>query len=284
MIIWLASYPKSGNTLLRSMLCSYYFSKNGEFDFKLLKNIHQFPNISLFKNLKIKTDDELEVVKNYINVQQIINQQDGNKLRFLKTHSSLNDINGYKFTDLNNSLGVIYIVRDPRNIIRSFANHSQITLEEAKQNLLNVKILGGKNDPLNKSTVHMGSWSSNFKSWKEFKKVNKYLLIKFEDLISQPAKVFRLILNFVHELTKTQIDIDDIKLKNTIKTTSFEYLRKLEEKENFSESATQSQEKYVKFFKYGDKENLIKSLPTQINKELEDQLGEEMIELGYLKS
>ncbi len=284
MIIWLASYPKSGNTLLRSMLSSYYFSKDGKFEFKLLKNIHQFPNISLFKNLNINTDDELEVVKNYINVQQIINKQDGNKLRFLKTHSSLNDINGYKFTDLNNSLGVIYIVRDPRNIVRSFANHSQISVEEAKQNLVNVKILGGKNDPVNKSTVHIGSWSSNFKSWKEFKKVNKYLLIKFEDLISQPGQVFRLILNFVHELTKTQPEIDDTKLKNTIKTTSFEYLRKLEEKENFSETATQSQEKYVKFFKYGDKENLIESLPTQIKKELENQLSDEMIELGYLKS
>ena len=284
MIIWLASYPKSGNTLLRSMLSSYYFSKDGKFEFKLLKNIHQFPNISLFKNLNINTDDELEVVKNYIKVQQIINKQDGNKLRFLKTHSSLNDINGYKFTDLNNSLGVIYIVRDPRNIVRSFANHSQISVEEAKQNLVNVKILGGKNDPVNKSTVHIGSWSSNFKSWKEFKKVNKYLLIKFEDLISQPGQVFRLILNFVHELTKTQPEIDDTKLKNTIKTTSFEYLRKLEEKENFSETATQSQEKYVKFFKYGDKENLIEILPTQIKKELENQLSDEMIELGYLKS
>ena len=284
MIIWLASYPKSGNTLLRSMLSSYYFSKDGKFEFKLLKNVHQFPNISLFKNLNINTDDELEVVKNYIKVQQIINKQDGNKLRFLKTHSSLNDINGYKFTDLNNSLGVIYIVRDPRNIVRSFANHSQISVEEAKQNLVNVKILGGKNDPVNKSTVHIGSWSSNFKSWKEFKKVNKYLLIKFEDLISQPGQVFRLILNFVHELTKTQPEIDDTKLKNTIKTTSFEYLRKLEEKENFSEAATQSQEKYVKFFKYGDKENLIESLPTQIKKELENQLSDEMIELGYLKS
>ena len=284
MIILLASYPKSGNTLLRSMLSSYYFSKDGKFEFKLLKNIHQFPNISLFKNLNINTDDELEVVKNYIKVQQIINKQDGNKLRFLKTHSSLNDINGYKFTDLNNSLGVIYIVRDPRNIVRSFANHSQISVEEAKQNLVNVKILGGKNDPVNKSTVHIGSWSSNFKSWKEFKKVNKYLLIKFEDLISQPGQVFRLILNFVHELTKTKPEIDDTKLKNTIKTTSFEYLRKLEEKENFSEAATQSQEKYVKFFKYGDKENLIESLPTQIKKELENQLSDEMIELGYLKS
>lgn len=284
MIIWLASYPKSGNTLLRSMLSSYYFSKDGKFEFKLLKNIHQFPNISLFKNLNINTDDELEVVKNYIKVQQIINKQDGNKLRFLKTHSSLNDINGYKFTDLNNSLGVIYIVRDPRNIVRSFANHSQISVEEAKQNLVNVKILGGKNDPVNKSTVHIGSWSSNVKSWKEFKKVNKYLLIKFEDLISQPGQVLRLILNFVHELTKTQPEIDDTKLKNTIKTTSFEYLRKLEEKENFSEAANQSQEKYVKFFKYGDKENLIESLPTQIKKELENQLSDEMIELGYLKS
>jgi len=284
MIIWLASYPKSGNTLLRSMLSSYYFSKDGKFEFKLLKNIHQFPNISLFKNLNINTDDELECVKNYIKVQQIINKQDGNKLRFLKTHSSLNDINGYNFTDLNNSLGVIYIVRDPRNIVRSFANHSQISPEEAKQNLLNVKILGGKNDPVNKTTVHIGSWSSNFKSWKEFKKVNKYLLIKFEDLISQPEHIFRLILNFVHELTKTQPDIDDAKLKNTIKTTNFEYLRKLEKKENFSESATQSKEKYVKFFKYGNKENLIKSLTTQINKELENQLSEDMIELGYLKS
>ena len=27
-----------------------------------------------------------------------------------------------------------------------------------------------------------GSWSSNYNSWKEFKKVNKYLLIKYEDL------------------------------------------------------------------------------------------------------
>ena len=110
------------------------------------------------------------------------------------------------------------------------------------------------------------------------------MLIKFEDLISQPGQVFRLILNFVHELTKTQPEIDDTKLKNTIKTTSFEYLRKLEEKENFSEAANQSQEKYVKFFKYGDKENLIESLPTQIKKELENQLSDEMIELGYLKS
>ena len=39
MIIWIASYPKSGNTWLRALLSSYFYSKNGEFDFELLNNI-----------------------------------------------------------------------------------------------------------------------------------------------------------------------------------------------------------------------------------------------------
>ena len=71
MFIWLASYPKSGNTLLRSMLASYFFSKDGIFNFDLIKNIKQFPNIALFKNLGIDIKNEKEVIKNYIKVQEI---------------------------------------------------------------------------------------------------------------------------------------------------------------------------------------------------------------------
>tara|TARA_B110000003_G_scaffold123393_1_gene125791 strand:+ start:199 stop:378 length:180 start_codon:yes stop_codon:yes gene_type:complete len=51
MIIWLASYPKSGNTMLRSMLSAYFFTEDGKFSFNLLKNIIQFPNVNLFKKL-----------------------------------------------------------------------------------------------------------------------------------------------------------------------------------------------------------------------------------------
>ena len=282
MIIWLASYPKSGNTLVRSMLSAYYYSKSGDFEFKLLENIKQFPNISLFKNLQINTEDEIEVVKNYIRAQEAINKQDGNSLRFLKTHSALNDINGYKFTNLNNSLGVIYIIRDPRNIVRSFANHSQISVEEAKNNLLRVKVLGGKDDPINKSITHMGSWSSNYKSWREFKKINKYLLVKFEKLISEPEPVFIEIIKFIHELTRTKLTIDEKKLENVIKSTKFDFLRELEKREKFVESSTQSKDNYVQFFKYGDKEDLMKVLPTKIQKEIEISLNKEMKELGYL--
>ena len=48
MIIWLASYPKSGNTFVRAFLSSYYYSKDGNFDFGLLENIKQFPNEEFF--------------------------------------------------------------------------------------------------------------------------------------------------------------------------------------------------------------------------------------------
>ena len=49
MILWLASYPKSGNTWLRSLLVSYYYSENGEFEFKMLNKIQGFPAAKYFK-------------------------------------------------------------------------------------------------------------------------------------------------------------------------------------------------------------------------------------------
>ena len=69
MIIWLASYPNSGNDFLRSLLSSYIFSKDGNFNFELLKEIKQFPDNSLFKQLGVDIENEDEMFKNYINSQ-----------------------------------------------------------------------------------------------------------------------------------------------------------------------------------------------------------------------
>lgn len=55
MIIWIASYPKSGNTWVRSLISSYYFTKDGNFDFSLLSNIDQYPQQKFFDR-KIKLE------------------------------------------------------------------------------------------------------------------------------------------------------------------------------------------------------------------------------------
>jgi hypothetical protein len=68
MIIWISSYPKSGNTYVRSFLSAYYYSKNGEFDFNLLLNINQFPS-QRFSNNKSYT--YINAAENWINNQDI---------------------------------------------------------------------------------------------------------------------------------------------------------------------------------------------------------------------
>ena len=129
MIVWLASYPKSGNTLVRSLLSSYIFSKDGIFNFELLKNIKQFPDNSLFKQIGVDTNNDEEMYKNYINTQKIFNKKDS--IRFLKTHSCFVNTKTFQFTDRHNTLGVIYVVRDPRNVITSISHHFQKTPQES---------------------------------------------------------------------------------------------------------------------------------------------------------
>ena len=281
MIIWLASYPKSGNTLVRSMFAAYYFSKDGKFNFDLLKNIKKFPDFGVFKNLGIDISNEIEVIKNYIYVQEEINKRDGNSIRLLKTHSALNDINGYKFTNLQNSLGAIHIVRDPRKVLLSYSNHSQIILEDSLNRLLKFHVMGGQKDSQNKSVTHVGSWASNYNSWKTFAKADKYLLIKYEDLIMKPEETFILMLKFIYKLKQAKFVLDKIKLKNMLETTTFEYMQKLEKENTFPEAIKTSTGKYTTFFKYG-KKNTGKDIPTDIKRKLEEAFSTEMKELGYL--
>ena len=285
MIIWLASYPKSGNTFLRTLLTSYFFTKDGNFSFEVLKNIKQFPDNGVFEKLGIDISNEKEVIKNYIKVQEETNKRDGKAIRFLKTHSTLQDMDGYKFTDLNNCLGAIYIVRDPRNIATSYSNHEQTSLDEAIERIKRFRIIGGIKDSKDRKSetiTHVGSWSSHYASWKEFKKVDRYLLIKYEDLLEETEKTFSKVLNFIYKITKTKLDLDKNKLKNVLKTTTFGNLKNLEKNSNFPEANTGLNGKKITFFKYGAKNNWKDFLTSKNIKTLEDSFKKEMEELGYL--
>ena len=67
MIIWLASYPKSGNTYVRAFLSAYYFSENGQFDFSQILKIEQFPHEKFFKQ---KVNSMSEASKQWMPIQR----------------------------------------------------------------------------------------------------------------------------------------------------------------------------------------------------------------------
>ncbi len=279
MILWLASYPKSGNTFLRSLLTSYYFSKDGKFTFDLLKNIQQFPSSELFAKIGVDINDKFEVARNYIKTQELINKS--KNLQFWKTHSSFCKMyNKFNFSDLNNSLGVIYVVRDPRNVVSSFANHNSKTIGDTTKLLMNELATGNEKDNVE---VYMGSWAFNFNSWKIYKASNKYFLVKYEDLLNDTKKIFIEVLKFISSVSGSALKIDDKKLEKVIETTDFNYLKNMENKYGFNEAKINDNTgKNVNFFNLGPNNKWQVLLNNEIRKKIEINFKNEMKELGYI--
>jgi len=279
MIIWLASYPKSGNTLLRSILASYFYSNDGLFKFENLYKITQFPIAEQFMSLGIEIESDREVFKNFINVQKSINQEKG-KIKFFKTHSSLCRVYDYNFTDLNNTLGAIYIVRDPRNVVSSVAHHYNLSVDDATETMLDENRFMQKTT--NNLRVFIGSWNFSYNSWKNLKDHKKYLLVKYEDLITKKKTVLLRIFKFLNSLGM-KFEIDMIKLNKAIKTTEFENMKKKEENETFYEAPVDIKNNRRKiFFNLGPKNDWRKLLDEKNRDKIENSFKREMIELGYL--
>ena len=279
MIIWLASYPKSGNTWVRSFLSAYYYSSDGKFTFELLKKIKQFPSKEFFDQKLLSVDEASE---NWLIAQKKI--KDRKKICFLKTHNVNGAFKGNSFTTTEFTAGAIYIVRDPRNVLSSMMNHYSLNESDALKMINSIyRNLKDENDENNYASYSfISSWSNNYNSWKISKNFN-ILLIKYEDLQNDTYNTFSKIVNFTNNIIKKEKNIDENKFKLAIETTNFEVLQKKEEYEGFDEAVYSSKEGKMKpFFNLGRKNNYKNLLKPETSKVIEGLFEKEMKELGYL--
>ena len=282
MIIWIASYPKSGNTWVRSLISLLLFSKDGKMNnFKPLRMIEQYPTKKFFFDLVEDYDDPIQIQKNWINSQKIINKD--KKIRFFKTHHLFCKYGDNAFTDDANTLGVIHVVRDPRNIISSLEHHWNLkNLEEAKKKIFDEQLMTGfkvKSNNAYSFPVMISSWANHYNAWKKIKK--NYILIKFEDLINNPKKELHKIIEYLNKIKK--IEISEDKINNILKTTSFDNLKELEEKGLFEEANIDLKtNKYKSFFNTHPSQYKKKFISSNIKKEVEIKFCKEMKELNYL--
>ena len=279
-IIWISSYPKSGNTFLRAMLSAFFYSKDGIFKQDYLKNIAEFPRD--FFDLK-SSNNFLNEIKEYEKIQKKISSTD-KEIIFLKTHLANLTINKiYPTINKDYSICSIYIVRDPRNVILSLKNHYNVDIKECLNFLMNDKnFICMKNKNLSKGYTLILDWASNYLSWKNQKNINT-IFIKFEDLVLEQEKTFIHILN---ELKKfMNLDIDQKKIENVVKTTNFKYLRQLEENEGFIENKIMGiQNNKNFFFNKGIEQNFNKDLDPSIIEEIKNKYKNLLLELNYLKN
>jgi hypothetical protein len=279
MIIWLASFPKSGNTWLRSILSALVYSNDGMFNFKLNKKIRQFPTKRHFEDFTKDYHNIHETKKFWILAQDKLNLD--NEIKFLKTHHINCTMDGYSFTNKENTAATIYIVRDPRNLVSSISNHFSKTLLEAKEFLFRTNMLGTNKDSALTGDVAtiLGSWKDHYNFWT--KKNDNLLLIKYEDILLNPKQELVKIKEFLNKFIKFQTN--DIKDQNIINSTSFGSLKKLEEKGEFTENVFDKiSNKKIKFFNQGPANMWQNHLDDKIRLEIETELGIEMKELEYL--
>ena len=276
MIIWLASYPKSGNTWVRLFL-DYLIQYEDGFDIN--KNtIGQFPIRKNFEDLTDNINDQDEFAKYCIKAQEKLNSE--NKIKIFKTHNAYwNWGKGkYTFTDEINTLGVIYIVRDPRNVLTSVLNYfHKENYEQAIKFLGENKVLGGDDSEIGLPTI-IGSWSNHYKSWKKFKK--NYLLIKYENLLENPLEEFSKITEYLE--IHTDFKFQKEKILESIENCSFKNLSNQEDKFGFNDNSKRNKKNNQKFFNLGPNNKWQNILNDKIRLKTELLFKNEMKELGYL--
>ena len=283
MIFWISSYPKSGNTWLRFLIASYYYTKDGFFDENVLKYIDQFPQKIFFKGFNYDSKTPTGTTKFWIKAQEKINQD--KKIKFFKTHNIFGSVNNFHFTNRENSIGCVYIVRDPRNVITSLKNFYEMNDNKA------FKFITSKNQYI--YDIHkfvdngysdfqfISSWEINYESWK-FQKTIPVKIIRYEDLLNQTYSVANEVISFVNQITGNKEKISKNKIVNAVSSTSFSKLKGKEEKEGFSEAPkSRVNDSKIPFFNLGPKNKWKTILNDDLKNKLNEVFKKKLEELDY---
>lgn len=286
MIIWIASYPKSGNTWVRSLLSQYYFSKDESFDFSVLKNIPNF-NVGDFITKKEILKEPMDIPKLWLKIQKYLSLKYKKNL-FFKTHHANLSMNDFNFTSKDYCAGCVYIVRDPRNVITSLKNFENKSYKEILDAMTDERThLKGTDYFKNKFGFDafeiIGSWSINYTSWVHNKLGIPVCTIRYEDLLDNTLEEFEKIFNFIKNINNTKnVFFNRERAIKILEETSFEKLRKKEKNEGFNENSTRPKNVNTQFFNMGKENDWKKILPDEIKKKIEETFKKEMKELKYL--
>lgn len=275
-IVWLASYPKSGNTWTRAFLHNLLNVMKGEGSGA--QDINRMTEYTVwdisgeaFRKALGKAPDAAsrdEVAAARPKVQATIADEAGG-LMFVKTHNALVMDRGHPTINLGVTSGVVYIVRNPLDVAISFSHHMGATLDEAIERM---GIKGYETSGSKRSAFEIyGSWSENVFSWT--RRPNRALYImRYEDMHNEPTKTFGALAR--HLL----INPNQAQLKHAIELSSFKEMQHQEEEAGYREKPKTAD----KFFRKGEVGEWKEVLSGAQVERIRKVHGEQMRRFGYL--
>lgn len=277
-IIWLASYPKSGNTWCRIFLNNLLSDQEEPVD---INSLNETGSISSARQLFDEMvgidsgDFRQDEIDYYLPRVHKLRSDQLKEKEFIKSHDAYTrNKNGEWLIPVEATYRAIYLVRNPLDVCVSFAHHSgHKKFDKMVKKMANSKMTlapsrKGQNNQLHQ---YMGSWSEHYQSWQNLP-AEKLLIVRYEDMKQSTQETFTKIVRFAG-LTHS-----DEEIATAIEKSSMNRLQKMEKEKGFKEKM----QKASRFFRKGIIGNGKEELSKEQIQQLINDHRSAMRELGYL--
>ena len=239
-IIWLASYPKSGNTWMRAFLHNLLRNPDKPADINALNRFCLGEDQAMYYNqidprpCSEMTPDEIAELRP--KVHRLLTEAFPDSV-FVKTHNYLGESNGVPLVTMEDTAGAFYILRNPLDVTISHAGHYGTTIDEAIEAMA-MPSLGTMTTDVAVRQV-FNTWSVHVKSWTQNPSPGLHVM-RYEDMLDNPLKSFGRAVKFLGLKSPRE------RLRKAIANASFKVLREQEQEHGFEERS-----KHVRFFRSG---------------------------------
>lgn len=273
-IVWLASYPRSGNTWMRLALWTLKNGRPAELD-EIGRFGHMAIRRSLFDHMLeadsgVLTPREIEALRP--DLHRAMREHGPPPL--VKVHDAWRlTHDGRPVHAAEVTHAVVYLIRDPRDVAVSWASFRGRPLDWAVDYLADRNaVIGGEPSGIQTQTPqHIGSWSNNVTSWIDDSGLAP-LVIRYEDLLTDTARHIRAISDHLGWPATDQI------VDMAVEATRFERLAGMERQSGFSERPASTD----RFFRVGRAEGWRDVLSAAQVARIERAHGAIMARFGYL--
>ena len=271
-ILWLASYPRSGNTWVRALLHNLLrrpataYDINRLQDFTLIDSQARWYRVFDPRPCEELTKEEVAALRPRVHEAMTRAFPD---TVLVKTHNALVEDRGTPMISLEHTAGAIYIVRNPLDVAVSYSHHFGVPLADA---------VAAMNRPGNQSVANQpqfvyelhGSWSENVRSWTATPSPGLHV-VRYEDLLHEPERVVAGIVAFL------SLPVAPDQIRRAVEFSSFAVLQQQEARHGFRERSLKSAE----FFRAGEAGQGQRLLPADLIESLVARHQEQMARFGY---
>jgi uncharacterized protein DUF6065/sulfotransferase family protein len=232
-IIWVASYPKSGNTWVRVLLHNLLREMNEPateaLDINRLSEttaweIPAAPYARLLgKPVSEAALREIAEIRPRVQARLAASRA---QPFLVKTHLCLGNDWQTPTVNLDATLAAVYIIRNPLDVAISYAHHSAITIDA----MIATMATSGFRTMGNNNNVYevLGSWSEHVASWVGLNQRPVHIL-RYEDLIANPLRSLATLARFLG------LEPDDDQMKAAVARSSFAEMSRQETENGFKE-------------------------------------------------